>query len=72
MIPVNRDTMMTIATIACAVGIIFLFKEMNKTKKEMETFRNFSEQVVKRITPPPRQTEPEPEPEVTEEVKSVE
>ena len=35
MIPVNRDTLMMIATIVCAVGIIFLFKELNKTKEEM-------------------------------------
>lgn len=73
MIPVNRDTLMMIATIACAIGIIFLFKEMNKTKKD---FQSFSEQVVKHLTPTPepvptpapvKRVTPEPEPEPKEE-----
>lgn len=71
MIPVNRDTIMMIATIACAIGIIFLFKEMNKAKKD---FQSFSEQVVKHLTPVPTPApvkrvapEPEPEPEPKEE-----
>lgn len=71
MIPVNRDTIMMIATIACAIGIIFLFKEMNKAKKD---FQSFSEQVVKHLTPVPTPTPapvkrvaPVPEPEPKEE-----
>ena len=59
MIPVNRDTLMTVAVIVCALGIIFLFKELNKTKDDMNAFKVFSTQVVKRLTPAP---EPEPEP----------
>lgn len=54
MIPVNRDTLMMIATVVCALGIIFLFKELNKTKKDMDNFKNFSEQVVKHLAPPPQ------------------
>jgi len=67
MIPVNRDTLMMIATIVCAVGIIFLFKELNKTKEEMNSFKNFSAQVVKHLSAP----EPAPtlEPEKKEEPK---
>lgn len=69
MIPVNRDTLMMIATLVCAAGIIFLFKEMNKTKKDMDNFKSFSEQVVKHLNPPPQvvESEPEPEPEPVEE-----
>jgi hypothetical protein len=63
MIPVNRDTLMTIATIVCAIGIIFLFKELNKTKEEMNSFKNFSAQVVKHLSAP------EPAPEKKEEPK---
>ena len=59
MIPVNRDTLMTVAVIVCALGIIFLFKELNKTKDDMNAIKEFSTQVVKRLTPAP---EPEPEP----------
>ena len=71
MIPVNRDTLMMVATIVCAVGIIFLFKELNKTKEEMNSFKMFSAQVVKRLTPAP-EPEPEPEPEPVAEEKKEE
>jgi hypothetical protein len=62
MIPVNRDTLMMIATIVCALGIIFLFKELNKTKEEVNSFKTFSAQVVKHLNAPEPTPEPEPEP----------
>ena len=62
MIPVNRDTVMMIATIVCAIGIIFLFKELNKTKQEMNSFKNFSSQVVRHLSAPEPVPEPVPEP----------
>jgi hypothetical protein len=71
MIPVNRDTLMMVATIVCAIGIIFLFKELNKTKEDMNNFKMFSAQVVKRLTPSP-EPEPEPEPEPVVEEKKEE
>jgi|TARA_R110000803_G_scaffold210648_1_gene283039 hypothetical protein len=61
MIPVNRDTLMMIATIVCALGIIFLFKELNKTKEEVNSFKTFSAQVVKHLNAPEPTPEPEPE-----------
>jgi uncharacterized membrane protein len=67
MIPVNRDTLMMIATIICAAGIIFLFKELNKTKDELNSFKDFSVQVVKQLKPPT--PEPVSEPEKKEETK---
>ena len=70
MIPVNRDTLMMIATIVCAAGIIFLFKELNKTKEDMNSLKNFSAQVVKRLASP--EPTPTPEPEKKEEEKSKE
>ena len=66
MIPVNRDTVLTVATIVCALGIIFLFRELDKTKEEMNSFKGFSAQVVKHLSAP--KPEPEPEP-VAEEKK---
>ncbi len=71
MIPVNRDTLMMVATIVCAIGIIFLFKELNKTKEDMNNFKMFSAQVVKRLPPAP-EPEPEPEPEPVAEEKKEE
>lgn len=65
MIPVNRETMLTVAIIVCVIGLLYLFKELNRTKEEMGTFKNFSAQVVRRLKPP------EPE-QVQETVKKVE
>ncbi len=63
MIPINRETLLTIATIICAIGVIYLFKEMNKTREEMNSFKTFSSQVVKKLAAPEPKLEPEPEPE---------
>ena len=52
---------MMIATIVCALGIIFLFKELNKTKEEVNSFKTFSAQVVKHLNAPEPTPEPEPE-----------
>ena len=62
MIPVNRETILTVATIVCALGIIFLFRELNKTKEEMNSFKGFSTQVIKHLSAPKPEPEPEPEP----------
>tara|TARA_B110000503_G_C7167113_1_gene422471 strand:+ start:1154 stop:1375 length:222 start_codon:yes stop_codon:yes gene_type:complete len=63
MIPINRETLLTIATIICAIGVIYLFKEMNKTREEMNSFKTFSTEVVKKLNAPAPAPEPEPEPE---------
>lgn len=63
MIPINRETLLTIATIICAIGVVYLFKEMNKTREEMNSFKTFSTQVVKKLGAPEPKPEPEPEPE---------
>jgi lipopolysaccharide export system protein LptC len=69
MIPVNRDTLMIIAAVVCLAGIIFLFKEVNKTKQEVERMKDFSEYVTKRLeTPAPA---PAPVPAITEKVEKV-
>jgi hypothetical protein len=61
MIPINRETLLTIATIVCALGVIYLFKEMNKTREEMNSFKTFSTQVVKKLSVPEPEPKPEPE-----------
>ena len=62
MIPINRDTAMIIATIVCAVCIIFLFRELNKTKEEMNTFKSFSAQVIRHLSAPEPVAAPVPSP----------
>lgn len=59
----NRETILTVATVICVLGVLFLFKELNKTKEEMSNFKNFSAQVVRHLSPPPAKATPTPEPE---------
>ena len=63
----NRETILTVATVICVLGILFLFKELNKTKEEMNNFKNFSAQVVRHLSPPPAKAMPTPEPEAEPE-----
>jgi|TARA_B100001559_G_scaffold51586_1_gene40031 hypothetical protein len=55
MIPVTKDTLLIVATIVCAVALVFLFKELNKTKKDIDGFKNFSAQVVRHLSAPPEE-----------------
>jgi len=67
MIPLNKDTLMMIATIVCAAGIVMLFRELNRTKEEMNTLRDVSTQVIKKLNAPTPEPEPEPSVEKSEE-----
>ena len=49
MIPVNRDTLSIIALVVCVAGILYLFREVNKTKQEVEQMKDFSDYVSKRL-----------------------
>jgi hypothetical protein len=48
----NRENLMMLATVVCLLGIIFVFKELNKAKEEINSFRTFSEQVTQYINTP--------------------
>ena len=74
MIPMDRETLMMIATIVAIAGVIFLFREMNKAKTDVENLKNFSAHLVQRLSAPePRpDAEPEPEPESKTEEKPEE
>jgi hypothetical protein len=50
---------MMLATAVCLIGIIFMFKELNKTKEEMNGFRTFSEQLVQHMNSPEIEEEDE-------------
>jgi hypothetical protein len=54
MVPVNKDTVFIVAAIVCAIGIIFLFKELNKAKQDIDNFKSFSAQVVRHLAPVPQ------------------
>ncbi len=69
----DRETLMMIATIVAIAGVIFLFKEMNKQKQDLEGLKNFSSTLIQRMRVPEPQMVTEDEPEVeceaTEEKK---
>ena len=74
MIPVTKDTLLIVATIVCAVALVFLFKELNKTKKDIDGFKNFSAQVVRHLSAPPEEPsvpETEEEPEKSDRTRST-
>jgi len=55
----TRENIMMLATAVCLIGIIFMFKELNKTKEEMNGFRTFSEQLVQHMNSPEIEEEDE-------------
>ena len=59
MIQMNRENIMMIATAVCVVGLLFLFKELNKTREEMTGFKNFSENLVQQLSEPEQMEEEE-------------
>ena len=73
MVPVTKDTLLVVATVVCAIALVFLFKEMNKAKKDIDGFKNFSAQVVRHLTAPePVPVETAEKKEEIEEEKSEE
>ncbi len=69
----DRETLMMIATIVAIAGVIFLFKEMNKTKAEVENFRNFSNNIMQNLIAVPEDVEEdETTPQIEESAGKVE
>jgi lipopolysaccharide export system protein LptC len=58
--------MMLVATVVCVAGLLFLFREVNKTKQEVEHMKDFSEYVSKKLEAP-QLVAKEPEAEAAEE-----
>jgi len=61
----DRETLMMVATIVAIAGVIFLFKEMNKAKSDVENLKKFSAHLIHRLSAPAPESEPtvETEPE---------
>ena len=64
----DRETLTMIATIVAIAGVIFLFREMNKAKADVENLKNFSAHLVQRLSAPTPEPEPQPEPEPVQDV----
>ena len=64
----DRETLTMIATIVAIAGLIFLFREMNKAKADVENLKNFSAHLVQRLSAPTPEPEPQPQPEPVQDV----
>ena len=65
----DRETLMMVATIVAIAGVIFLFREMNKTKQDVDNLKNFSSSPRRLEAPMVTEDEPEIECEAAEEKK---
>ena len=69
----DRETLMMVATIVAIAGVIFLFREMNKAKQDVDNLKNFSTELIKKLSTPmpipssPPQVDTAEKPETTEE-----
>ena len=65
----DRETLMMVATIVAIAGVIFLFKEMNKQKQDVDNLKNFSAQLIQKLNTPVPTPRPSPQVDTTEEVE---
>ena len=69
----DRETLMMVATIVAIAGVIFLFREMNKQKQDVDNLKNFSAQLIQKLSTPMSSPAPQvdtaEEEEITEEKK---
>jgi len=49
MISLTHENVMMIATAISIIGVIFLLRELNKTREELYELRDFSEDVMERL-----------------------
>ena len=68
----DRETLMMVATIVAIAGVIFLFKEMNKQKQDVDNLKNFSAQLIQKLSTPVPMACPTPQVETTEEEEVTE
>lgn len=50
MIPIDREILTTIAALACIAGLVFLFRELNKAKQEVDELKVFSAHVARHLS----------------------
>ena len=69
MIPIDREILTTIAALACIAGLVFLFRELNKAKQEVDELKVFSAHVARHLSQPPARVRAEKEDEPPEEAE---
>jgi len=68
----DRETLMMVATIVAIAGVIFLFREMNKAKQDVDNLKNFSAQLIQKLSTPMPMPSPAPQVDTTEEEEVTE
>lgn len=51
MIQMDRETINMIVAIVAIAGVVFLFREMNKAKQDVENLKNFSYNLASSMAP---------------------
>jgi len=69
MIPIDREILTTIAALACIAGLVFLFRELNKAKQEVDELKVFSAHVARHLSQPTARVRAEKEEEPPEEAE---
>lgn len=62
MIPVNREILTSVAVIVCLAVCIYMFRELNKAKDDVDQLKNVSTRLMHMAMPQPRQPPPPPPP----------
>ncbi len=68
MISMDRETLMMVGTIVAILGVIFLFRQRNKAKQDVEDLKGVSTHLIQRLTAPEPSTKPTTEVESEAEV----
>jgi len=71
MIAMDRETLMMVATIVAIAGVIFLFREMNKQKQDVDNLKNFSAQLIQKLSAPVPMPSPAPQVDTAEEEETT-
>ena len=67
----DRETLMMVATIVAIAGVIFLFREMNKAKQDVDNLKNFSAQLIQKLSTPMPMPSPAPQVDTAEEKETT-
>lgn len=66
MIPVSREILTSVAVIVCLAVCIYMFRELNRAKEDVDQLKNVSTRLMHMSMPQPRPPPPPPMPPVEE------
>jgi hypothetical protein len=60
MIPVNREILTSVAVVVCLALCVYMFKELNRAKDDVDQLKNVSTRLMHMTMPQPRPPPPPP------------